>query len=234
MPIRSLPFIAALCLWSAAAVAQQHHHMEARYNQVELQAEVSREVQNDLMTATMFAELNDANAGQLAGALNRIGNEALKVAAELKAVKTRTGINQTYPVYDRNNKLTGWRGRTEVRLESKDFGAMASLIAKLQSNMQLGGVAFAVSPELRRQTQNELMTEVVGAFRERAEVLKKALGGTSYKLRNLSVTSAGMAPAPRYAMARQMAADAAAAPPPAFEGGTSTVQVMATGTIEVE
>jgi len=38
---------------------------------------------------------------------------------------------------------------------------MSTLIGRLQSSMQLGSVAFTVSPEVRRQTENELLTEAV-------------------------------------------------------------------------
>jgi predicted secreted protein len=209
---------------------------EVRFNQVDLQAEVSREVANDLMTATLVAEANDPSPAQVATQLNRVTAEALKVAGEFKTVKARSGFTNTFPVYDRAGKLTGWRGRSEVRLESKDVAAMSTLIGRLQSTMQLGGVAFAVSPEVRRQVQNELLTEAVAAFRDRADIATKALGGRGYKIRRISLNTGGFVPGPRPMMAERAAAAAAPAsvPPPSFEGGTSMVQVSANGTVEVE
>ncbi len=112
---------------------------------------------------------------------------------------------------------------------------MATLIGKLQSSMQLGGILFAVSPELRRQTENELMTEAVAAFRSRADIATKALGGGSYRIRRVAINTGGPIPGPRPMMAeRAMAAASPAVPPPTFEGGTSMVQVSANGTVEVE
>ncbi|HKO87404.1 MAG TPA: SIMPL domain-containing protein [Burkholderiales bacterium] len=223
-------FIGALLLGCASLSFA--HEAPPRYNQIDLQVDVSREVQNDLMNATMYSELNEANAGQLTQKLNRIGNDAVALAKQHKAVKVRTGYNQTYPVYDRNNKLVGWRGRTEVRLEGKDFAAVSDLIGALQSTMQLGGVSFSVSPELRRDTQNELMKEVVAAFRARADILKQALGAKSYKLRSLAVnTEGGGGPRP---VAMSMRAEKAADMAPSFEAGTSEIQVFASGGIEVE
>lgn len=219
-------------LFAAAAFAQPQ--LEPRLNQVDLQAEVSREVQNDLMTATLFAEVNDPSAAQMANQLNRTTAEALRTAGEFKSVKARSGSTSTYPIYDRANKLTGWRGRSEIRLESKDLQAMASLIGKLQSSIQLGQVAFTVSPELRRQTENELIVEAVAAFRGRADIATKALGGKSYKIRRMGINTSGAFPARTALAARAMAASAAEAVPPAFEGGTGTVHVNANGTVEVE
>jgi predicted secreted protein len=226
-------FLAVIASFAfATSFAQQPD--EPRFNQVELQAEVSREVQNDLMTASMYVEANDASAAQVASQLNRVTAEALKVAAESKSVKARSGFTQTYPVYDRNQKFVGWRGRSEIRLESKDLQAMASLIGKLQSSMQLGGVAFTVSPELRRQTENEMIAEGVAAFRSRADIARNALNGKLYKIRRVAINTGGMIPGPRPMMAPRAQSASAEAAPPSFEGGTSTVQVSVNGTIELE
>jgi predicted secreted protein len=149
-------------------------------------------------------------------------------------VRARSGYNQTYPVYDRNNKQTGWRGRAEIRLESKDVQAMGDLIGRLQASMQLGGVRFSVSPELRRQVENELMIEAVAAFRARADIARQALNGGSYKIRRISLNTGGFAPPP-VPVARAMAPAAAdTVVAPNFEAGWTTVQVGASGTIEVE
>ena len=206
-----------------------------RFNQVDLQAEVSREVQNDLMNASLYVEASDPSAAKVADQLNRLSAEALRTAGEFRAVRARSGYTQTYPVYDRANKLTGWRSRTEIRLESKDVQAMAALIGKLQSTMQLGGVSFTVSPELRRQTENELINDAVAAFRARADIAAKAIGGRSYKIRRIGLNTGGFAPGPRpMAAARAMAPQGAEVAPPTFEAGTSMVQVVANGTVEVE
>jgi len=232
MMIRTLAALTASLVASPALAQPQPE--PPRYDQVDLQAEVSREIQNDLMIAAVHAEASDASAAKVADQINRLTADALKAAGEFKTVKARSGFNQTFPVYDRNNKLTGWRGRAEVRLESKDFAAMASLIGKLQSSMQLGSVTFTVSPELRRQTENDLITEAVAAFRSRADIATRAIGGKSYKIRRIGINTGGMFPGPRPMAAQARAAAPAEVTPPTFEGGTSTVQVAANGSIQVE
>lgn len=224
-----------LALWVMASpgVHAQAPLEAVRYNEVDLQAEVAREVQNDQLSATMYAEMQHAGAAELQSALNRITADALKIAADFQDVKVRTGYIQTYPVYDRANKLSAWRGRTELRMETRDFAAAAKLIGRLQTSMQLGGVAFSVSPELRRRTERELMQEVVQAFRDRADVLTQALGGKSYRLRKLSVQTAEGVPPPRPMAMRAAKADMESVPP-SFEGGTSQINVGAVGTIELE
>ena len=220
--------LASLVLAGAALAADP----APRYNVVELQAEAQREVPNDTLSASLYVELNDVNPAALADAINKAANDALRVAKDYKNVRVRSGSNQAYPVYTKG-KLQGWRGRAEIRLESKEFQAASGLIGKLQASMQLGSLGFSVSPEARRQAESELIVEAIGAFRARAEIARAALAGRSYKLQRLNLNSGQSAPPPRYAMARTMAAGAPEVAAPDFEGGSSQVTVIAAGAIEV-
>jgi predicted secreted protein len=204
-----------------------------RYNAVELQAEAQREVANDTLSASLYVELNDANPAALANAINKSANEAMRVAKDYKSVRVRSGGNQTYPVYAKGNVLQGWRGRAEIRIDSRDFDAASALIGKLQAGMQLGSLSFSVSPEARRQTENELIAEAIAAFKGRAEIVRGALSGRSYKIVHLNVSSGSSAPPPRFAMARALAAGAPEVAAPNLEGGVSLVTVMVGGAIEV-
>lgn len=233
--IRSIAATLLLSLAAPALAQAPAYSSDARFNQVELQAEASREVQNDLMTANLYAEASDPSAAKVADQLNRVAAEALKTAGAEKAVKARSGYSQTYPVNDRNGKVTGWRGRSEIRLESKDTRAMAALIGRLQATMQLSGVSFSVSPELRRQVENELINEAVAAFKARADIAAKAIGGKAYRIRRIGLnTGGGGGPVPRPMLARGMSAQSAEVSAPVFEAGTSVVNVVAAGTVEVE
>jgi predicted secreted protein len=186
------------------------------------------------MTANLYAEASDPSAARVADQLNRVTAEALKTAGAEKAVKARSGYSQTYPVNDRNGKVTGWRGRSEIRLESKDTRAMAALVGRLQATMQLSGVSFSVSPELRRQVENELINEAVAAFKSRADIATRAIGGRSFKIRRIGLNTGGLQPLPRPMLARGMVAQSAEVSAPVFEAGTSVVNVVAAGTVEVE
>ena len=204
-----------------------------RYNSVELQAEAQREVQNDLLNAVLYVELNDASPAALANAVNKSVNEALRIAKEYKTVRVRSGNNQSYPVYAKGNVLQGWRSRAEVRLESRDFEAASALIGKLQANMQLGNLSFSVSPETKRGVENELIAEAIAAFKARAEIIKTSLARRGYKLQRLNVMSGYNAPQPRFATAARMVAAAPEVAAPNLEAGVSVVTVNAGGAIEV-
>ncbi len=229
---RILASYMAGCLLLAAVSAAAAEPLP-RYNTVELQAEAQREVQNDLLNANLFVELNDPSPAALANALNKSVNEALRIAKDYGSVLVRSGNNQTYPVYAKGNVLQSWRGRAEIRIQSKDFEAASGLIGKLQAGMQLGNMSFSVSPEARRATENELVAEAIGAFKARAEIVKAALTGRGYKLQRLNVANGYNAPQPRLVAARMAAASAQDVVAPNLEAGVSLVTVTANGAIEV-
>jgi predicted secreted protein len=224
---------AVVALVMALAVQAQQSADPTRYNSVDLQADAQREVPNDLVSASLYVEMNDASPARLADALNRALNDALAAAGEFKTVRAHSGGSRTMPVYDRTQRLTGWRGRAELRLESRDFAAAAVLIGKLESSLQLGSIGFSVAPEARKQVQDELIAEAIGAFRARADIVRRTLDGRSYKIRRMNVNAGGVqGPRPLIAAARPLAAEAVAAPQ--LEGGTSQIAVTVSGTIEIE
>jgi predicted secreted protein len=203
-----------------------------RYNVVELAASADREVGNDLMLANLYVQQDGADSAQVGNTVNRALAAALGIAKSYPAVKVRTGNNQTMPVYDRSNKQTGWRGRGEIRLETRDFTAGANLIGKLQASLQLANLSFAVAPETRKKVEDELIAEAIGAFKSRAELIKGVMAGKSYKIQRINLNTGYSGPPPRpQMMAMTKSADVA---PPPVEGGTSQVNVQVTGAIEVE
>src|SRR5690349_23753728 len=119
MNMRHFAAIALAAVLAVAAAPAPAAEAPPRYNTVELQADVQREVQNDVLNATLYVELNDANPATLASAINKRTNDALRVAKEHPGVRARSGGNHTYPIYSRGNTLQGWRGRAEIRIESR-------------------------------------------------------------------------------------------------------------------
>ncbi|MGQ5521882.1 SIMPL domain-containing protein [Chitinimonas sp. PSY-7] len=226
--------VALVGLLATSALAEE----TIAYNIVSLQAEARREVQNDLAQASLYAEFSDPNAAQLSDKLNRALSDGLKVAKAYASVKAANGGNSVYPLYGKNNRAEGWRGRVEIRLESTDFKALAELVGKLQTNMQLGGMSFSVSPTALEKAETELIDEAVKAFRSRAEVVKRSVGGRGYKLVNMNVNTqggGGYAPPPMMrAKVGMMRAEAMDAAPPPMEGGQSVVTVGVAGSIQID
>lgn len=227
--------LAALTLPAAAHAAEA-----IRYNTVELQSSAEREVANDTMNATLYVEQTDANAQQVASNINRVLAEALRIGKDAPAVKVKSGNLQTTPMYSgggssgRAQQLTGWRGRGEIRLESRDFPAAAALIGKLQASMQLAGISFSVSPESRKKAEDELIGEAINAFKARAELVKGVMGGRAYKIQRIGLNTGYSGPQRPMVMMMDKAVRGTDSYAPPVEGGTSVVNVQVNGAIEVE
>ena len=208
------------------------------YHRVDFSTEVAREIANDQMNAVMSIELSDRDPGRLAQQMNQVINDALRRAAAYPAVKTSSGNQHTWPVYGStltsSSKLESWRGRAEIRLESRDFKAAGELIGRLQEKLQLNGVSFSVAPETRRKTEESLTAEAIGAFRTKAESVQTAWNAKGYKLVQMSLgTNGGGMPQPLLMRASKMM-DAEAVSAPAFEGGESRLTISASGSIELQ
>jgi predicted secreted protein len=217
--------LCALSLLSFPVLAENQ-----QYDQVDFSSSAEQEVANDLMTATLGIEVNDASPARVAQQVNATLNDALKKAAAFTAIKASSGSQRTYPVYGKNNrKPDSWRGNAEIRLEGRDFGKMGELIAQLQPNMQLQDVRFLLATETRQQIENSLITKAIDAFRQRAKAVSSAMGGVGYKIIHISINNGGY---PRPMLGRAAMAEAIA-PTPQFSGGESTMSVQVSGTIQV-
>jgi predicted secreted protein len=208
------------------------------YQRVDFSTEVSREVANDQMNATLSIELTDKDAGRLAQQLTLAMNEALKKAAAFPTVNASSGNQHTWPVYGitptPSSKLEGWRGRSEIRLESKDFQAAGELIGKLQEKLQMNGISFVVSADTRRKVEDSLAAEAIAAFKARAETIRAAWNAKSYRLVQMSMGSSG-GPTPFMAMSRGMEGKGAdSSVPQQLAGGETRLGVNVSGSIELQ
>jgi len=209
---------------------------EPRYNQVSLRAEVSKEVPRDLMVVTLYSEAQNSDPGKLAKDITETMNKAMQQARQVKEVKISQGSRNSYPVYDaKGQKITAWRERAELRLESAAFPTLSKLTGELLQDLKMGGMDFSIAQTTRKTSEDELLKDAVNAFKARAQLATEALGGKGYKVVNLNLNSSGY-PRPYMRSApmamKAMGADEAAVAPE-IEAGTSEVSMNADGLIEV-
>lgn len=218
-----------LCLLLApAAVAAQAP--ETLFNLVTLNAQAEREVPNDLLSAVLAAEAEGADPAQIANEVNRAMQQALAIAKTYRGVNARSGSYQTYPIYDKN-RVTRWRARQELRLDSADFAALTQLIGKLQASLVVTGMTLSVSPEARRQAEHALIPEALAAFDERARLVRDAMKAKGHRVRDIQIS--GSEPVrPVFAAARSMAAQSMV--PPAVEPGTTRILITVSGTVQLQ
>ena len=222
----STAFILSLTATNQAMAADE----AARYNQIHFQVERSRPVENDRMQAVLSVTAEDDNAARLADQINRSMDTALKTAKTRSKVEVRTGSYRTYPVYNKE-KIQRWRATQELWLDSSDFAELGSLIGQLQERLQVTSINFSVSSARRAAVEDELITQALDAFKQRAELVRKQLAAKSYRIVDVSFNTAGGQPVP---MMRGLVMEAASVAPPALEAGTSTLSVNVGGIIELQ
>lgn len=199
---------------------------------VELAAEAGGPAANDLVVAVLYAERSGASAAAVAREVNRDIAAALELARTQGAVKVQSGNASTWPVYgkDGQGRITAWRMRSELRLESTDTAAMSELVGKLQETLALAHLTMEPAPETRRKAVADVTVDALRAFEARAKLIADTLG-RRYRIAHLAVGDHGLQPPPMPRMrAAVMAAEAAPAP---LEGGESRVSVQVSGRIEL-
>jgi predicted secreted protein len=202
------------------------------HTRIQLDARASAEVDNDVMRAVLYAEMEDLDSAKLADRLNRTVNQAIAALKKHSGLRVRSGAYNTYPVTEKS-RIVRWRARAEVIVEGEDFGKVSDAIGGQQSRMQLSGVSFSISDARRAAVEAELTETAIADFLRKAEQVARGFQGRSFHVAEAVVASDGGAmPPPRPMMLRSMAADEAAAAP-AFEGGTSRIDVSVSGAILV-
>ncbi|HKQ25567.1 MAG TPA: SIMPL domain-containing protein [Burkholderiales bacterium] len=202
---------------------------KAKGAKVNLDARASVEVDNDVMRARLFIELEDTDTTRLADKVNRATNDSLKLASGFTGVRAKTSAYTTYPVIDKE-KIAHWRSRSEITVEGEDFRRMAEAIGKLQAIMQLGAVDFSVSPAARTKAEEALTQTAIAEFLRKAEQVAKGFKGKGFNVLEATVSAdSGFIP-PRPMMMKSMAASEAVAAPD-LQGGTSRVTINVAGTI---
>jgi predicted secreted protein len=199
-----------------------------------LSAQASADVPQDVVEITLFYEQQAQDAASLTDALNKRADAVLRQAKGAAGVTARTGSFSIYPTTDRDGRISAWRGRTEVVLKSHDFAAASRLAGELNSTMQVGNVTFSLSPEAQRKAAEKLTSDAIASFREQAESSAHAFGYNGFTIREVKVGHGGVIPPhPMFAM-RAMAGQAPqAAEPLPLEGGTSTVTIDVSGTVQM-
>ena len=203
------------------------------YNQISFQSEVKSEVANDEVRASLYKQAQATNAKTLATTLNNSMNKAMMIAKRYPSVTVTTGQQQTYPRYDKNNKITGWTGQANVELKSTDFEAASQLIAELQSDLMMNGLNFGVSDSKKAEVEKKLMVEASKDFQNQAREMTTAWGARGYRIVSVNLNKGTNYPVPMYRSMAKVEMMDASVPSQNFESGNSTVSVTANGTIEL-
>src|SRR5690554_1645597 len=194
--------------------------------QATLQAAASARVAQDAVRITLASEVSDASQTVISDALSKAMDSVMKQAKADTRVKVSSGNFRIWPMNDQDGKISNWRGRAEIVLESQDFAAASRLASDLNERMPIANLQFSVSPKARAEKEAALLTQAAQAFRDRAQALAQAFGYAGYAIKEINLGGSGA----RYESAPRMLAMSAKADVP-LEAGTETVSVSVQGSI---
>lgn len=217
-------------LLAGPAMAGDESATKTKYPYASLRAEAVTEVAQDTVRITLGAEVRDSEQAEVAAALSRTVDSVMTQLKGKEGIKVYSGNFQLWPMNDKDGRISNWRGRAEIILESKDFEAASKLAAEVADRMPISNLSFSVDPRERARYEAELLQEAATAFRERAEALAKAFGYESYSIREIELGGAGASYQPEGRRMMAMAAADAAVPVP-LEGGTERISLSVQGTI---
>lgn len=230
-------FIAACALLTCGSgLFAQQLSVSAPQNVVQLSANATVEVGQDLLTISLSTTRDGADAQvvqtQLKTALDGALTEARK-SALAGQLDVRTGNFSLYPRYGRDGKPVGWQGTTELVLEGRDFGRISSTAGKIQT-LTMGNVSFSLSREQRSKVEADAQALAIERFKAHATDIAKGFGFTGYALREVSVNANDQGYSPRPRMLAMEAKSSMADAPVPVEAGKTAVVVTVSGSVQLK
>lgn len=207
---------------------------EISYNHVSFSVSAEKEVENDVLTAVLFASQTGQDTAMLADTVNKDITWAMDIAKQQEAVESRTLSYITSPVY-KNNRVDGWQVRQSIELKSKDSRVLSGLLGELQQKLRVQSIDYSLSDEARKATEETLISEALAGFKNRAAQVQANMQRAEYRVVQLDIQTGGHMPQPMFRAVRaesMMMADAAPAAP-SLDAGKQTVQVGVSARIEL-
>lgn len=232
----TLKLIAAGAALAVTGVIAQPAVPTPVQNVVQLSANGSVEVQQDVLSITMNTTRDGMDAALVQSQLKAAIDAALiesKKLAQPGQLDVRTGNFSLYPRYGRDGKPNGWQGSAELILEGRDFVRISTTAGKIQT-LTVGQVGFGLSREQRAKVEGEAQSLAIEAFKTRAAAIARGFGFSGYTLREVNVNAQepGFVPRPRMlAMESKVAASDAPLP---VEAGKTAVVVVVSGSVQLK
>ncbi|MCU7795662.1 MAG: SIMPL domain-containing protein [Candidatus Thiodiazotropha sp. (ex Myrtea spinifera)] len=223
-------FLPLICLLiSSMSFAEEQ---PVRYDQINLSAQASMEVDNDTLIAVLYAQKEGSDLSALTNLVNQEIASALDKAKATEGIKVQTLGYRTSPIYQQK-RLTGWRVKQSIRLESRQSERLSQLLSRLQSSLALESISYAVSNEQRLSVEEALVKQAISAFQQRAKLVSTQLGHKTFRLIEMSINTSGQPIQPMRMRASMMAMEGKVSAP-SLEAGSQRLQVNINGRIELQ
>ncbi len=228
-PLLTLPLL-LLCLLPLSAIADSQ---PLTYDRIAFSESAGADVDNDTLVAILYVQREGRRAQDLARAVNRVMDAALKQVQGIAAIKAQTQAYRTTAVY-KKSEIAGWRVHQALRLESQDSKLLGDTIGELQQTLNVQSISYRVSDAQRRQHSDQLIDTALQRFQQRAKNIARAMGRSGYRVVSIQISD-GQPPRhmPMEMRMDRMAASVAAAPP-RIEAGTQRIEVTVSGVIELK
>lgn len=207
---------------------------EANYDRISFAVSAEKEVENDVLTATLFASQTGQNTAELSDTVNKDISWAMAIAGTEGLIESRTLGYTTNPVY-KNGRVDGWQVRQSIELKSKDSKVLSGLLGELQEKLRVQSIAYSISTQVRKTTEETLISEALASFKNRAAQVQANMERSEYRVVQLDIQTAGDFPQPMFRGARSeamMMSDAAPAAPN-LNAGKQKVRVSVNAQIEL-
>lgn len=202
-----------------------------RYNQVNLDVTVSKDVQNDVLIATLVVQEAGNNPATLANRVNLRMAELLEKAKKIDAVEAKTTTYNSHPVY-RDGKIQSWQVSQQVQLTSRKFEELSRLIGEVNSLAHIQAMTFAISDSVEEAARQKLTQDAIDQFLKKGEQVTHRFGKSGFRL--VTVNIGDSINQPRPSMMRTAGVEFADSISPELSAGTGKVSVIVRGTIEMQ
>ncbi len=233
MMICKLHLFAALVAATIATTSAAAHDATPTYDRVNFRVSATTEVDNDTLVVVMHHERNGQHPTSMADDVNRTIGWAVDIARQTSGIKVQTLQYRQEPVY-RNQSISSWRVRQSIRLESNDVTTLSRLVGELQERLSVSSLRYTISPEVRRDVEDELITLALDRFGRRGKLIADELGRSDFRIVAMDVATSGSSPAPVRMRAVAAMAESSSVTAPTLEPGMQSVTVQVSGTIELE
>ncbi len=224
------------CVLVSALVCTPAHADESanKHGTVNFSTSSAVEVTQDLMTVTLQASKEGAQAAEVQAALKQVLEGALAEARKSAmpgALDVRTGGFSVLPRYNNSGRINGWQGTAQLMLSGTDIARISQVSGRL-NQLNVVNVAYGLSKALREKHESELTSQAIARFRVRATQIASDFGLKGYTLGDLSVSSTepGFEPRPYMMAMRAKSAESADAPLPT-EPGKGVLSVTVSGQV---
>ncbi|WP_434777310.1 SIMPL domain-containing protein [Neisseria sp. Ec49-e6-T10] len=179
--------LAFIGLISAATIQAQ----PLNYNLVNLSESASRSVERDEMTATLIIQEEGKTPAELTKKVTLQTNQLLQKARQNKALEVALAGRNSYRTDTKSNV---WRETATITLTSKDFNAINTFIADVQSYARIQDISFTVSKDKLLSLENELTAEALQRLKNKALFIGKNIGLNHYQIVTLDIGQQGIQP----------------------------------------